>query len=537
MNPGNPIKIEVDFESVFQALKIPFVIIDKNQILQLVNEEFCRISGMKKEQIEGKIRWMQFIHEEDLPGMLETNRLRHQNPQKAPETYEFRFKRADGEIIAAQIILTFFPQSGSLAAVFIDIRPRKDIEDRLQAENQALEEKVRERTWKLLDSNLALADSRERLSEAMQIAKMGIFEWYAKDDRFKISDELYSVLNTRTHSNQVTADWVFAHIESPSQVAVSKSIIRSVISDSVAEKRIRWKSDDGIKIFQVFIRGLTDGSRNLVRLIGMVRDITDQVQLEEQKKEQESLLIHQSKMATMGEMIGAIAHQWKQPLTGISILAQDLEEAWEYGEITKEYISSSVKKILTQIDFMSETINDFRNFLSPAKEIRFFDTESAVRDVLHLLGPQFRSNGVILDDSLLKSNEKLYSFGYSNEFRHVLLIILMNSRDAIRSRKEKSPSDSSFEGKVSLEIHPRGTEKIEICVYDNGGGIPPDFMEYLFVPYKTTKGSKGTGIGLYLSRMILNRMEGNIYLKNTRVGVCARVILKRYYPGEADAVV
>jgi PAS domain S-box-containing protein len=530
------LKKNIDYQDVFNSIRIPVIIIDSEQNIVKVNAEFCSVSGLAPDQVENVEKWTRFVHEDDLPLMIKYNKERFQNPDFFPFSYEFHFIKPDGKSIVSQIVVGLVKDSGLIVAAFFDIRSRVGLEKQLLTENQALEEKVRERTWKLLDSNLALADSRERLSEAMKIARMGIFEWTAKESRFKISEELMAILYTDGLSDPVTNDQVFSRIESPSKSALNVCIRRSLIKENVAEKTVFWRSDSGRRVFHIFIRALSDGNQNLVRLIGMVRDITDQYNMEEQKKEQESLLIHQSKMATMGEMIGAIAHQWKQPLSGISIIAQDLEEAWDYGELNKEYLKESVRKILNQIDFMSETISDFRNFLHPGREMRFFDLHAAIRDVLNLLGPQFRSNGILLDDTHLRKEEEIFCYGNSNEFRHVLLILFMNSRDAIQSMSLKMPRESRYEGRINIEIILKD-DIIDLCIFDNGGGIPEDFLQYLFVPYKTTKGSKGTGIGLYLSKMILSRMDGDISITNTQTGTCAKVLLKKYNNVSVDGFV
>ncbi|MBF0317601.1 MAG: CHASE domain-containing protein [Nitrospirae bacterium] len=249
------------------------------------------------------------------------------------------------------------------------------------------------------------------------------------------------------------------------------------------------------------------------------------------RMQNEQLLVQQSKMAAMGEMISVIAHQWKQPLSAISILIQDFKDAYDFNEINREYVDGFVKNVLEQIVFMSKTIDDFRNFLKPSKNKESFNVKAAIADVLSILSGQLRNINITwkvkcnihdkvftrLSDIAL-CNETLIT-GYPNEFKHVILNILSNSKDAIMEKRRQKMVDEGQEGLINMEISSRNG-KVIVRIDDNGIGIPDNILERIFEPYFTTKeADKGTGIGLYMARTIIEKnMNGTLSAKNTDLG-------------------
>ncbi|MBV6342223.1 PAS domain S-box protein [Candidatus Magnetobacterium casense] len=241
------------------------------------------------------------------------------------------------------------------------------------------------------------------------------------------------------------------------------------------------------------------------------------VQQESSKRQmQEQLLIQQSKMAAMGEMVGLIAHQWKQPLNAIGIIVQDINDAYRFGEIDKEYIEHTVDLTMGQVTFMSRTIDDFRNFFKPSKQKVPFDVREAIDELISMFVAIFTKNNVNIN---LKADQglKLKADGYPNEFKQVILNILNNSKDAIIYMRSNG---YKIQGQIEVEItNDKSNEKILISIRDNGGGIPEDVIGRIFEPYYTTKGSEGTGIGLYMSRTIIEtNMGGSITVRNVDDG-------------------
>jgi PAS domain S-box-containing protein len=228
---------------------------------------------------------------------------------------------------------------------------------------------------------------------------------------------------------------------------------------------------------------------------------------------QERMLVHQSRLAAMGEMIGNIAHQWRQPLNALGLLLANIKDAWDFGELDQQSLDKSMADGNRLIQKMSTTIDDFRNFFRPNREKAPFDLAQAVQEALGLVEASFRSHGVAIR---LETPAPLLAQGYANEFSQVLLNVLSNARDAILAHRRGS-------GEVSLHLAEENDMAV-VTVCDNGGGIPEEVLSRIFEPYFTTK-EKGTGIGLYMSRLIMDHMDGVIEARNSAEGVEMRLSL------------
>ncbi|MBF0554246.1 MAG: hybrid sensor histidine kinase/response regulator [Nitrospirae bacterium] len=254
-----------------------------------------------------------------------------------------------------------------------------------------------------------------------------------------------------------------------------------------------------------------------LNLYFLQRSLKEKVEEETAKRRSgEQMLIQQSKMAAMGEMLGMIAHQWKQPLNAISATAQDIEDAFIHNELDIEYLHSSVITITNQTDFMLRTADDFRNFLRPSKEKILFNVKDAVEEVIFMFSPYFAKSGIGLN--LGFTGEEFSVTGYPNEFKQVILNLISNSKDAILSRKDKGTANK-------IDITVRKDDRIAITIRDTGGGIPEDIIGRIFDPYFTTKTpDKGTGIGLYMSKTIIEANMGwRLSVSNIEGGVEFRI--------------
>ena len=228
--------------------------------------------------------------------------------------------------------------------------------------------------------------------------------------------------------------------------------------------------------------------------------------------EQESLLIQQSRLAAMGEMIGNIAHQWRQPINALGLLLSNLKDAQEYGELDPAFLDEQVDTGNRLIRNMSTTIDDFRDFFKPNKEKAPFGLRHSLAEVQSILGASLESHGIKMEIQ----GEEVMAFGYGNEFAQVLLNLLSNAKDAV-IHSRVAP------GRIRVDIGSEGGRAV-LRVADNGGGIPADSLGKVFDPYFTTK-EKGTGIGLYMSKLILEHMDGRIEARNTSDGAEFRVEL------------
>ena len=218
------------------------------------------------------------------------------------------------------------------------------------------------------------------------------------------------------------------------------------------------------------------------------------------------ILQQQTKMAQMGEMIGAIAHQWRQPLNVISISIQNLQFDYEDGYLKNEkFIKEFIDKNKKTIKFMSSTIDDFRNFFIVDKQKKNFKVKHAIESVVSMCSSQLIDNNI----SLHISGEESIVFGFRSEFKQVILNIISNAKDALIENNIKEPFiDIEIQGSI-------------VIIEDNAGGIAKDTLTRIFEPYFTTKEQgKGTGMGLYMSKIIIeDNMSGKLNVENTDEGI------------------
>jgi signal transduction histidine kinase len=259
---------------------------------------------------------------------------------------------------------------------------------------------------------------------------------------------------------------------------------------------------------------LEDVNSKLEEKSKLLKELNDG--LEERVKEeirkqqkQEQLLIQQSKLAAMGEMIGNIAHQWRQPLNALSLVLQNINFAYEMDDLSEEFMHKSMDKANLLTNTMSKTIDDFRNFFKPNKqEVEFFISD-AIKNAISLIESTFQHHNITIES---KINDDANIKGFPNEFSQVVLNILNNAKDAIIENNIGS-------GKVLINVE-KIDNKATISVIDNAGGIPNDILEKVFNPYFTTKEEgKGTGIGLYMSKNIIEtNMNGKLLVENIENG-------------------
>lgn len=240
----------------------------------------------------------------------------------------------------------------------------------------------------------------------------------------------------------------------------------------------------------------------------------------EELRQKEQFVQNQARMVAMGEMLNNIIHQWKQPLTSISMMLYNLDDSREYGELTDEELKSAIKKMHSQIEYMTNTVNDFRGFLNPSKKKSVFDLCEAIEKTIFLVQNHFASRAIIVEFKY-DGEREIECFGYPNEFKQVVLNILNNSKDAIVEQMEKDISKNEGRIKISLQ----NDEKYGIiAIEDDGGGIDEKYLPKIFDQYFTTKDIGGTGIGLYMSRVIIEEnMGGKIEVCNTEAGAMFKI--------------
>jgi len=255
----------------------------------------------------------------------------------------------------------------------------------------------------------------------------------------------------------------------------------------------------------VRLEALASSSRHECRVA--IIDVTE-------LRQRDFLLISQNRLATMGEMINNIAHQWRKPLNTLGLTIQDFLMLQELSESDRKSLEEGVSNAMELIKHMSQTIDDFKNYLKPDKEKVKFRIYDVVKRALLLLEENCCRQEIRID---VVENDTGNIQGYPNELLQALLNILINAIDALT---EKGDADR----RITITID-AGPQNSVLTVADNAGGIHEKIMDQIFDPYITSKESgKGTGIGLYLSRTIIEKsMGGNLTARNIPGGAEFRI--------------
>lgn len=227
-------------------------------------------------------------------------------------------------------------------------------------------------------------------------------------------------------------------------------------------------------------------------------------------KAKEKLLFQQSKMASMGEMLENIAHQWRQPLSLISTCASSLKIQKQLDNLDEERLVHNLDIIIKNSQYLSNTIDDFRNYFKADKQKYSFDINDNLNKAITLVEQRLHNKNIQIE---LNYEKIMLINSYENEFLQVILNLLNNSSDALISNLEENR-------KIFIDSFEKNNFYI-IKIKDNAGGIKEEILEKVFEPYFTTKHkNKGTGIGLYMCHEIITKhFYGNIFLKNISIKI------------------
>ena len=244
-----------------------------------------------------------------------------------------------------------------------------------------------------------------------------------------------------------------------------------------------------------------------IHKFGLQQEIDKQIA---KRLENEYMLMQQSKLATMGEMIGHIAHQWRQPLAELAGVFMNMDSAYEFDELDKNYFKDKIKSGNQLVKYMSHTIEDFRNFFAPNHEKKDFELSSYIQNSINIIDATLTYHHIKL--TIISPNEPIFVTGYPSEFSQVILNLLDNAKDILLEREIKNPQ---------ITIETTVTNKlIQVSVEDNGEGIDEEIIDKIFNIYFSTKIEKGgSGLGLYMSKLIMeSKKMGKIKASNTSHG-------------------
>jgi len=393
---------------------------------------------------------------------------------------------------------------------------------------------LRSKNRKLKQAEQQISDLSERLKLAFDVGRDGLWDWNLIDDTLYFSPRWKEMLGYRDDELESSFEAWESRVH-PDDLEEALKNIELCIKEKkkVSENKHRLQHKDGHWIW-IYDRGQVqyDNNGTAIRMIGTHTDLTTEIDLsdklshlnetletrvKEQVEELErryAFIVQQARLASMGEMINNIAHQWRQPLNRVNANVAVIISILESDNIDHDMMLSEAELIEKNTKYMSETIEDFAYYFHPEKEAVQFSIEEIVQSVLGLMNARLDN----IDINIISSTPvEVYSF--AKEYRQVLLVILNNAIDNFESKAIDSP-------KIDIVIK-KEEEKAYLSICDNGGGIDEKDIGRIFDPYYTTKfAEEGTGLGLYVAKMLIeSSMQGKLNATNKNSGACFEIII------------
>ncbi|MEA1915653.1 MAG: ATP-binding protein, partial [Campylobacterota bacterium] len=384
--------------------------------------------------------------------------------------------------------LVFFLLMSSLVAIILYVIYKQlSYQYRLQSE-------VKEKTK-------ALRMEKHELEKAQRIANLGFWSLNLKNNKVHWSKEIFNILEvdslTFKPNNEVFLNCIHPEDKANLIDAYAQSLkddeeyyinYRLIMNDG----RIKWIKEERETTF--------DANGQAVVSTGVMQDIT-------QERCNAQVIAEQAKMASMGEMIGNIAHQWRQPLSVISTAATGIKVQKEFTNLSDEDLFSTCDAINNNAQYLSRTIDDFRNFIKGERVKSFFNLKAEIDSFLNLIDGTIKENGI---DIVLDIQEDIQIHGYQNELTQCFINIFNNAKDIL--------IENELEPKLIFIATQVDKNNVHISIKDNAGGIAKKNISKVFEPYFTTKHqSQGTGLGLHMTyNLIVDGMHGSISVQNTQ---------------------
>jgi PAS domain S-box-containing protein len=518
----------------------------KGERIVYVNSAAADLLGYSEQECL-QMRFWDWVHD-DFKAQVRSRGEARQRGETVPSRYECLHVSKSGAEKWLFISAGRIEFKGEPAGIvsFMDITERKKAEEALRTFNDVLENRVEARTSELallndeLHQEIAirkkveeeLRDNKDKI-QAIVDAFEGLIYISSRDCRIEFMNKGFI---DRTGCD-IVGEFCYAALHGRESVCPGCDI-GAVFEGKTVHREMQnpekgtWDYVVDVPIYH------PDGS---ISRQTMVTDITELKQVEEklrQKKLQledlnrtlemrvleevennrnkDIILIHQNRQAALGETLDHIAHQWKQPLNALSLITGNLQEEALSGKLTNESLHATTETILGLVEHMAQTINVFREFYRPEKEMTVFHIKDAIDKALAFIKPALRLDSIEVD---FDADPVLAAYGYPKEYAQVLLNILSNAREAFNQKGIDKP-------KVSIHAVAENGKAV-VTVSDNAGGIPDANIDRIFDLYFTTREScGGTGIGLYMSKNIIEKnMGGILSVRNTEYGAQFRIEL------------
>ena len=464
------------------------------------SDKWLEMFGYQKEEVQTFSDWFELIHNEDKRNVEE---LFDKIFAKADDTFicEYRLKtKNDGFKWVLARGKAFSNDKGELDRMLM---MSMDID-----KNKRMKKELLDVEYLVEDGKIVIFKLRNDEDLSVQYISNSIksFGYTKKDFESKTMNFMSLV-----HKDDI----------SKVQVAINAALKNDLPNFTVvcrvinAANETRWISSRVILI--------KNHSGEVSHFYGYINDITKiklseeelKIKVEDEVKknrDKDRLLIQQSKLASMGEMLGNIAHQWRQPLNNVSLILQFLRDNYKNEAVSEEKLDKFMNRANKHIEYMSETIDDFRNFYKPSKTQNEFSIKESIDTLLYMVRNQIESEGIKIEFNC----EDTIITNYENELKQALLNILNNAKDALVLKKQ----NQSFDAIIKIDVK-KEQNKLKIEISNNGDNIKDDIIDRIFEPYFTTKfETQGTGIGLYMTKSIIEtNMKGKIEVLNIKDGV------------------
>jgi PAS domain S-box-containing protein len=474
-------------QTILQASMDGFLLADSEGRLLEANDAYCRMSGYSMQEL----LVMRFIDLMPFETTCRTTERIEKIIVQGSDRFKCQHRRKDGSLFDVEVSGQYHLAEGGRLVIFL-----QDITEHKQNFQQM--------------ENLA-----QRLQLAVSSANLGVWDRTLHDNKMVWNDRMFELYGITREAFTGSVDSWLNGLHPEDKEAVVSASQAALNGEKKYDTVFRVCHPDGtvkhIKASGLVIRG-TDGKAE--RVIGVNSDITETKRAEEEKAKLEGQLLYQNRLAAMGDMINNIAHQWRQPLNVIGLILQNLQLSFESGEVTKDVLNREIDEAMQVIQNMSNTINDFSNFFKQDKQKHEFIIAKAVTQTVELITPSLQKNHIEIE---LLLDENIIVSGFKNEYMQALFNIVANAKDVLLERQIKEP-------RITIRAFSENNLSV-VTVHDNGGGIVDSILPKIFEPYFSTKGpGYGTGVGLYMSKVIIDKnMGGRLTVSNIQGGAEFRI--------------
>ncbi|MDK9693699.1 MAG: PAS domain S-box protein [Sulfurimonas sp.] len=465
-------------QTAFNHAQMSFVLTDKDGNIEYVNPWFAKLTGYSPEEVKGqnpRILKTDYLAPEDYVHIWEE--LTHDHIWRGV----FKNKKKDGATYweAATIV----PIKNEHGEIIKYIGLKNEITDEVN-----------------------LKENVERLAAIIDSAQIEMYVFGANDLKFLYANRA-ALENIGYELKEIFDKTPFEIKNLPRDEFIQK--IKPLESElkSIDFEAIHKRKDGSLYPVNAIVQKTRFWGKEAY--LAIVYDISEHKKMLQKLQETQEMMLSQSRHAAMGEMIGMIAHQWRQPISVISMIVNNMLVDLELSGVDEEECLHGAKNILGQIDYLSKTIDDFRDFFRPNKEKESIKIINIAKEVETIIGASLTNHNI--EFTIQNSTTKEVKT-FSRELLQVFMNILKNAKEALGTDKRSNK-------KIVLSIYEEdGFVTVQIC--DNGAGIKSEVLPRIFEPYFSTKDQKtGSGLGLYMSKIIVEKhLGGTIFAQNSKEG-------------------